>query len=261
MRDKVSLIKHLESYHLQQGSDTPALPELPESFLMAWIFHDNHLEGRSLNPQDIRVAVQGRDAERPSYLRPLLEDIRLYQEAIKMVWAWGQQGPKSLTQHNIKKLHKHLMTYDPKEGASFRQNSPVHRDYHHKICSHTSAPRLLQELCRELSSFDSLTQDALSYAAYLHHKFMYIYPFRRAPGSLARLFTNQFLIAHNYPPLLILSHERGTYYDALSAPDHQALTQLFQKAAWRFIEVYPTLQVEARQELTKRVHGQRATTA
>jgi len=258
MRDKASLIKRLESYHLQQQSDRPALSELPESLVMALIFHDNMLEGRSFKPEDIQVAVQGRDTERPSYLRPLLEDIRLYRDALDMVWGWAQQGPEGLSNQRLKRLHKHLLTYEPKEGARVRLNSPVHRDYHQEICSHDAVPRLLQELFRELNQFDPHTQDVLSYAAYLHHRLMYIYPFRRAPGTLARLITNQFLIAHRYPPLLIPAHQRGAYYDAIASRDHQELTQLFYQAMWRFIETLPTLKSEAHAQAQRGQRQRRA---
>lgn len=240
-RNKASLIKHLEQHRQRHEGHAPSVELIPDHLMMAWIFHDNQLEGRSLNPDEIQAAVHHRDAERPSYMRPLLEDIRVYRDAIKRAWSWAERGPRELSLPNLKALHKHMLQYTPQEGAKLRLNSPVHRDYHQAICGHTAVPKLLVELFKEVNSFDPDTQEVLSYAAYLHHRLMYIYPFRRMPGALARLFTNQFLLSHGYPPLIIPAHERGTYYDALAAPDHQALAQLFYQAAWRILDILPQL--------------------
>lgn len=250
-RDKASLIKQLEHYRLRHKERRAGALQIPDHLMMAWIFHDNQLEGRSLNPDEIKVAIYHRDQERPSYLRPLFEDIRVYRDAIELAWSWGTQGPEQLTLARLKELHKHLLQYTPQEGAKLRLNSPVHRDYHQAICGHTSVSRLLQELYKEVEAFDPDTQEVLSYAAYLHHQLMYVYPYRRMPGALARLFTNQFLVSHGYPPIIIPAHERGAYYDALAAPDHQALTQLFHQAAWRILDMLPHFEVAQRRSAPK----------
>ena len=251
-RDKASLIKHLEQHRLRTLERASAERVIPDQLMMAWIFHDNQLEGRSLNPDEIRVAIYDRDQERPSYLRPLFEDIRVYRDAIQIAWDWGSQGPDQLSLTNLKALHKHLLQYTPQEGAKQRLNSPVHRDYHQPICGHTAVGGLLKELYKEVAAFDPETQEVLSYAAYLHHQLMYIYPYRRMPGALARLFTNQFLLSHGYPPIIIPAHERGAYYDALAAADHQALAQIFHQAAWRILEILPQMQVSQQRKATRR---------
>lgn len=251
-RDKASLIKQLEQYRLRNQERSENL-EIPDSLMMAWIFHDNQLEGRSLNPDEIKVAIFHRDQERPSYLRPLFEDIRVYRDAIQLAWTWGHQGCEQLSLARLKELHKHLLQYTPQEGAKQRLNSPVHRDYHQAICGHTAVGRLLQEFYKEVEAFDPDTQEVLSYAAYLHHQLMYIYPYRRMPGALARLFTNQFLIAHGYPLIIIPAHERGAYYDALASTNHQNLTQIFYQAAWRILDILP--QFEESKISKQRVHS------
>jgi Fic family protein len=240
MRTKADLIKQLESYRLSHTSaHGRTQPERSEKLMTAWIFHDNHLEGRSFNPAEVQAALRREDERHPSYVRPKLEDARAYERAIEMVCEWSVEGQEGLTLSRLKELHKQLMQYEPKEGARLRLNSPVHRDYHQEICAHTQVPRLLTELYQEAQRFDPATQDILSYAAYLHHRLMHIYPFRRMPGALARLFTNHFLMAHGYPPVILPAHERGEYYDALSSYDHQALSKMLYRAAWRMLEILP----------------------
>ena len=97
----------------------------------------------------------------------------------------------------------------------------------------------LRSFFAEVHQFDVNTEDVLSYAAQLHHRLMFIYPYRRQPGNLARLFTNQFLLSHRYPPIIIASHERGAYYDALTAYDAGPLTQLFYRSAWHILDSLP----------------------
>jgi fido (protein-threonine AMPylation protein) len=238
MRNRAQLINSLELYRQNQLSN-PQMSPLNERLVTAWIFHDNLLEGRSFKPEHIQCALRCEDQKQPSYLGPLLEDIRIYEQAIKKVWTWAQKGPSSLRLDHLQSLHKHLSQHEPKEGARVRTNSPVHRDYQQKICVQTKVHRLLKELFEDVHRFDVNTQDVLNYAAQLHHKLMFIYPYRRQPGNLARLFTNQFLLAHRYPPMILTSHERGIYYEALTAYDEVPLTQLFYRSAWHMIDSLP----------------------
>ena len=226
----------MESYRQTYKDDEGFRPEVSERVMMAWIFHDNLLEGRTFKPEEIQAAIRREDHLMPSYLKPLLEDIRCYESAIDMICRWAKIGTDQLNLTNLEDLHKHLMKPEPKEGALVRKNSPVHRDYHHDICSHREVPEKLEDLFIESQNFNVLKDDVLSFAARLHHQLMYIYPYRRQPGTLARLFTNQFLISHGYPPLILASHERGNYYDALAAHNCAALAQLFYQAAWRYLD-------------------------
>lgn len=235
MRTRTHLIGSLESYRQQQQQGP--VDVMSERVRLAWIFHDNSLEGRCFKPEEILGAVRQEDQRFPSYMRPLLEDVRLYEEAIRMVGAWAKKGVSELKLDNLEQLHKHLCRHEPKEGAKVRRNSPVHRDYHQVICGPKEISKRLEQFFLKARDTEIDTLDVLSFAASLHHELMFIYPYRRQPGLLARLFTNQFLLTHKYPPIILASHERGAYYDALAAHDSAALTQLFYQAAWRFLDM------------------------
>lgn len=236
MRSRAKLIESLESYRQANKCDGGFTLALSERVIMAWIFHDNLLEGRTFKPEEIQVAIRREDHLMPSYLRPLLEDIRCYESAIHMVCKWAKDSELNLNLSHLETLHRHLLQTEPNEGAKVRKNSPVHRDYHHDICSHREITKRLNMLFEESKQFDVRTDDVLGFAAHLHHQLMYIYPYRRQPGTLARLVTNQFLIMHGYPPVILASHERGAYYDALSSHDCATLAQLFYQAAWRYLD-------------------------
>ncbi len=243
MRNRASLIEALERYRrkfLKQAQDERYFSE---RVLMAWIFHDNLLEGRTFKPEEIQIAIRNQDQQLPSYLRPLLEDIRQYEQAIEMISTWAQDGQEAFSLDHLKELHHHLMAQEPKEGARIRKNSPVHRDYQQEICHHRQVKTRLKLFFEESQRFDVHSDDVLSFAAHLHHQLMYIYPYRRQPGIIARLLTNQFLIMHGYPPMLIASYERGHYYDALASHDCSSLAQLFYQAAWRYLDSVDSEQV------------------
>ena len=244
MRNRATLIESLETYRQSIGHQADPSQDIDDRVLMAWIFHDNLLEGRTFKPHEIQAALKGDDQSMPSYLRPLLEDIRSYRLAIKMVTRWASEGESSFHRDHLDVLHRHLVQHEPAEGAKLRKNSPVHRDYHQKICSPREVTKRLNALFIDMKRFNVEVDDVLSYAARLQHQLMFIYPFRRQPGVLARLFTNQFMMMHNYPPLILAAHERGLYYDALASHDHSALTQLFYQAAWRYLDsIYPPSKV------------------
>ena len=56
-------------------------------------------------------------------------------------------------------------------------------------------------------------------AAFLHHRFVEIHPFTDGTGRVARLLSNLYLIAKGYPPVVIMTQDRGKYYQCLRAAD------------------------------------------
>ena len=78
---------------------------------------------------------------------------------------------------------------------------------------------------------------------------MYLYPFRNRPGCFARLFTNLLLLAQGYPPLILLSHHRLSYYDALAANSIAPLTQFFHETMRGFVELQVPLTAAEAQQL------------
>ena len=239
MRTRMKLLETLELYRQSSQELNDCAPQLSERVVMAWIFHDNLLEGRTFKPEEIQVAIRRQDHTLPSYLRPLLEDIRIYETAIEMICRWASQGIEAFTVENLAVLHRHLLQNEPSEAAKVRKTSPVHRDYHQEICAPREIKKRLESLFEAARKFDVLHEDSLNFAAHLHHQLMHIYPYRRQPGTLARLMTNFFLLAHGYPPIILASHERGTYYDALAAHQTTALSQMFYQAAWRYMDSIP----------------------
>ena len=207
---------------------TPERPSLP--LLLSWIHHDNMLEGRPYNTAEIAQALKGRDKDVDRYLVPLMEQIRRYRNAIDFVWNKAHKGGNQITLDNLKRIHR-MITPDPRDrGGLFRETSPVHRDYFQSICAPDRIPNQLKRIFEFANAEFDGACDPVRVAAVFHHRLMHTYPFRRNPGTTARLFTNILLLSRGYPPAIIPSHQRDAYYHALNHAETDALAQVFSTA-------------------------------
>ena len=55
--------------------------------------------------------------------------------------------------------------------------------------------------------------------SFLHHRFVEIHPFSDGNGRVARLLMNLYLIARDYPPIVLKKEDRGKYYKSLKTGD------------------------------------------
>ena len=57
--------------------------------------------------------------------------------------------------------------------------------------------------------------DVMTIAAYLHLRFEEIHPFANGNGRVGRTLLNYYLMTHDYPPMILYSEDKRTYYMAL----------------------------------------------
>jgi Fic family protein len=215
------------------------LPE-PEAvsarLLISWIHHDNMLEGTLYRPAEIAQALSGEDNSLDRYLHPLMRRIRAYRDTILFVHARAHEGVDAVSVENLRTIHR-MLTPDPRDrGGMYRRNSPVHRDYYQQICAAEKVPYHLRKLFDQIQEECDEACDPASFAAVVHHRLMFVYPFRRNPGTTARLFTNLLLMSRGYPPAIIQAPDRAEYYEALDAPEPYPLARLFRRAIASFLD-------------------------
>ena len=229
-----AFLRDVENYRRGETGSAPAA--LTDRVLGAWIHHDNLLEGESFSPHEIRAALSGADADFDSYLHPLFARIRRYADAVRGVWTLAGQGPSAVTLDAFKRLNAELNPDPADRGGLYRQTSPVHRDYFQAICAADKVPYHLRKLFEHIEAEAATTINPVALAADVHHRLMFAYPFRKQPGTTARLFTNLMLLAHGYPPAILPGGLRAEYYAALDAPEPVALARLYRSAMASYME-------------------------
>lgn len=230
-------IRTLEQHRAHTLAYPPASPApLPVSIMTSWIFHDNMVEGDRFTPTEIYQAIQGSDDELDRYLHPLMDRIRRYRDTVEFVRELAAQGPSAVTLDSLKAIHKRLTPNSADRGGFYRRTSPVHRDYHQKICSADKVPYHLRRLFEQIELEADQATNPVAFAAEIHQSLMHIYPFRRNPGTTIRLFTDLLLMSRGYPPVIIPAQLRPEYYNALSSPSLEPLQRIFQGSVEGFMD-------------------------
>lgn len=75
----------------------------------------------------------------------------------------------------------------------------------------------LQELLEEVKAAEG--KDVMTIAAYLHLRFEEIHPFADGNGRVGRTLMNYYLMTHGFPPLILFSEDKKTYYLSLAVYD------------------------------------------
>ncbi len=222
-------IRALEHHRARALSPSTEQEPIGERLMMSWVHHDNMVEGKLFRPEEIVQALEDADDELDPYLHPLMRRIRRYRDTIEFIEARAREGDRAVCRENLKTIHK-MLTPDPRDrGGLYRRTSPVHRDYFQKICAADKVPYHLRKLFEEISADCDEACDPVVFAASVHHRLMFIYPFRRNPGTTARLFTNLLLMSRGYPPAIIPAHMRAEYYKSLKANEPKALANIFRR--------------------------------
>jgi Fic family protein len=239
MASKSELICLIEQYRsfVQEMRKSGEPLVISEKMLTTWIFHESMIEGRRFETQEIQTTLKHEDKKHPVYMKLVFDEIRALQKGIESVVQWSQQGNSVLSLSRFKALHKIISATDA-EAGTFRKNSPVHRDYQQEICNHLKVQPMLKDFLDELNQkVEANPYDLVNIVVDAHMQLMHIYPFRRLPGSVIRLFCNLVLLANDYPPIIITAQEKGEYYAAIAEGKTYQIHQVFKKSIERFLSL------------------------
>jgi len=134
-------------------------------------------------------------------------------EGIKKAWDFILQQRKKtkiiITPALIKKLHEvGFVWIFPKDGGKFRNIEVTVSD--HEPPKHYLVPELVNNYCKDLAerlkhlpdpNQDDFFNELIRLLTWVHHRFLWIHPFKDYNGRIARLLTNVTLLNLDLPPI------------------------------------------------------------
>jgi len=184
--------------------------DFQNQYELSWIYHENAVEGIVLTHAELTSALKGRPIAPETY-----GDIRNMRLGIDLARREAREGGR-IDMALVRRLHAVLGSNDPDfQPARYRKDIPLHRAYFHEIAQPaTIAPRM-SKLMDWAAENDPEDDDAVRFAAHLHHEYMSIFPFAQHTGKTGRLLVNYVLMRHGYMPVVWHATERQRYYDTL----------------------------------------------
>lgn len=187
--------------------------EFCRRFDLSWLYHENALEGVVLSHAELTSALEGRPIAPDTYkdirnLRLAIDEVRQSAEEMYVV------GPELVgLLHGLLSDGRGVQPGFP--ANAYRKDIPLHRAYFHEIAQPEAIQPRFEALMRWTAENDPDDDDAVRFAAHLHHEFMRIFPFTHHTGKVGRLLVNYILLRHGYMPVIFHATERQRYYDTL----------------------------------------------
>jgi len=191
-----------------------ALGKLHEEMRLVHTYHSNAIEGNTLTLQETKLVLE-------EGLTIGGKSLREHIEATNNAKAFDRmeelaKKKYSIDQITIQEIHE-IVTRGILEDAGRYRIRNV------RITGAVKSPpdwskivKLMDDLIEKIAESKA---HPIETASFLHHRFVEIHPFSDGNGRVARLLTNLYLIARNYPPVVLKKEDRGKYYKSLRAAD------------------------------------------
>ena len=191
-----------------------AHPDIWRDFLaeyeLSWIYHENALEGIVLTHAELTSALRGRPIAPETYAA--IRTLKLGIERVR------REAPefRKIDMPLMRQIHTTLGSDDPEfTPVRYRRDIPLHRAYFHEIAQPAAIPTRMAKLLEWAEENDPDDDEAVRFAAHLHHEYMSIFPFAEYTGKVGRLLVNYVLLRHGYLPVVFHATERQRYYETL----------------------------------------------
>lgn len=195
---------------------------LLDNFKILFAYHSGKIENETITLHDTReIFENGSVINYTGDLRTLFEiknQKDCFDSLVEKIVA-----KQEITLDLILDLHRQLMKGCYDETRYLKGERPGEWKKHDYVTGDGvgAAPqeveKELTELLDEIKEAEG--KDVLTIAAYLHLRFEEIHPFSDGNGRVGRTLLNYYLMTHGYPPLVLYSEDKKTYYLALSVFD------------------------------------------
>lgn len=201
------------------------LARIEETIAVEWTYNSNAIEGNNITHNETKLVLELGITVGGKSLREHLE-IHNHQKAIQYVYGLVS-NTNSLRAIDILKLHEIVMRNIDDDFAGRIRNAGV------RISGANFTPPaaykasiLLDELVA-IAQNEFTNSNPILFAAWFHHRFVWIHPFFDGNGRTVRLLMNLLLMRAGYPPAIILKNDRKKYYDALNAANNGKYNKLY----------------------------------
>jgi Fic family protein len=241
LKKATALKKELDGYR-------PLTPEVEQrimqKFRLDWNYHSSHIEGNLLTYGETKALILfGVTAQ----AKPLKDHLEMtgHNEAIKYIEEIISQE-RPLTETFIRELHKLILKEPYEVDAITPDKKPTRRMI--KIGQYKTVPNHVLTKTDEIFYFaspeetpakmsdlmqwynenkDNADIHPVLFATEFHYRFIRIHPFDDGNGRIARLLMNFILMQKGYPPAIIKTGDKETYFAALQQADAGQLEYFF----------------------------------
>ena len=188
------------------------LNSLEENFKLEWTYNSNAIEGNTLTLKETKVVLEGITIGGKT-MREHLEAIN-HKEAIEFLEELIKDN-RELSEMDIKNIHALVLKgIDDGNAGRYRTENVIISGATHIPPESVIVPELMEKLIYRYDEWKE-KYHPIVVASLLHAEFVKIHPFIDGNGRTARLLMNFEAMKNGYPPIIIKTEQRHSYYDAL----------------------------------------------
>lgn len=215
------------------------LKSLEENFKLEWTYNSNAIEGNTLTLKETKVVLEGITIGGKT-MREHLEAIN-HKEAIEFLEELINDNSE-LSEMDIKNIHALVLKgIDDENAGRYRTENVIISGASHIPPESVIVPELMEKLIYRYDEWKERYHPIIV-AALLHAEFVKIHPFIDGNGRTARLLMNFEAMKNGYPPIIIKTEQRHSYYDALDkgaiTGDYTDFVKMVAKQAEEMLDLY-----------------------
>ena len=215
------------------------LKSLEENFKLEWTYNSNAIEGNTLTLKETKVVLEGITIGGKT-MREHLEAIN-HKEAIEFLEELINDNSE-LSEIDIKNIHALVLKgIDDENAGRYRTENVIISGATHIPPESVIVPELMEKLIYRYDEWKE-KYHPIVVASLLHAEFVKIHPFIDGNGRTARLLMNFEAMKNGYPPIIIKTEQRHSYYDALDkgamTGDYTDFVKIVVKQAEEMLDLY-----------------------
>lgn len=196
----------------QQIFDEALLIQLRSYYRVALTWSSTGLDGNSLTEQETRMVLEDKMSVAGRPLRHLYETVGHGRACDGMFSLMDRQ---TLKEADILALHRQLCQgLDLGPAGQYRQVRVCYAGSRYPVAEPEKIPEAVSRLCAWIAEARNRLHP-VAFAAVLHARLLFIAPFQRGNGQVARLFMHAALLQSGYLPAVIAPELRSEYQTLL----------------------------------------------